>query len=92
MIFTGNLAAVGNCMDEYWTLKKKMAPGCEPTSVTHMIRAFRPYMHGQTMAGAGGGGFMYVLTKEANQIDFFKSIISSLKVFNTRLLKQNALK
>jgi fucokinase len=31
-----------------------------------MLKAMRPHAYGQSMAGAGGGGFMYVLTKQPN--------------------------
>jgi len=43
-----------------------MAPGCEPGFVKRMMDVMRPFAHGQSMAGAGGGGFMYVITKEPN--------------------------
>lgn len=44
-----------------------MAPGCEPVSVKAMMEALRPLVLGQTLAGAGGGGFLYVLTREPGQ-------------------------
>lgn len=44
-----------------------MAPGCEPASVKAMMEALRPLVLGQTLAGAGGGGFLYVLTREPGQ-------------------------
>ena len=35
---------------------------------------------GQAMAGAGGGGFIFVLTKEPNMVDNVKAVIKSMKV------------
>jgi galactokinase/mevalonate kinase-like predicted kinase len=32
------------------------------------------------MAGAGGGGFMYVLAKDANQKGLIKQLIPTIKV------------
>ena len=32
-----------------------MAPGCEPSVVKQMMDVMRPYAHGQSMCGAGGG-------------------------------------
>lgn len=44
-----------------------MAPGCEPASVKAMMEALRPLVLGQSLAGAGGGGFLYLLTREPHQ-------------------------
>ena len=48
----------------YWQQKKVMASGCEPELCARMMRALSPYALGQSLAGAGGGGFLYLLTKE----------------------------
>ena len=79
----GNLEEVGDCLDQYWILKKVMAPGCEPSGVTHMIQALRPYISGTCMAGAGGGGFLYLLMKEPQKHDFVRNVIQDLKVIFT---------
>lgn len=44
-----------------------MAPGSEPATVKAMMEALRPLVLGQTLAGAGGGGFLYLLTREPRQ-------------------------
>ena len=41
-----------------------MAPGCEPVIVRQMMDVMRPHVYGQSMCGAGGGGFMYALAKD----------------------------
>uniref|UniRef100_A0A8B9ZK13 Fucose kinase n=1 Tax=Anas platyrhynchos TaxID=8839 RepID=A0A8B9ZK13_ANAPL len=58
---------LGTCLERYWQQKKRMAPGCEPLAVGRMMGTLRPYVHGQCLAGAGGGGFLYVLTKAPAQ-------------------------
>uniref|UniRef100_H3CAG6 L-fucose kinase n=1 Tax=Tetraodon nigroviridis TaxID=99883 RepID=H3CAG6_TETNG len=63
----GSLPRLGACLDRFWRQKKVMAPGCEPASVKAMMEALRPLVLGQTLAGAGGGGFLYVLTREPGQ-------------------------
>ncbi|XP_015275297.1 PREDICTED: L-fucose kinase [Gekko japonicus] len=60
----GNLALLGKCMSNYRLQKKVMAPGCEPLAVQRMMEALQPHVYGQSLAGAGGGGFLYVLTKQ----------------------------
>uniref|UniRef100_A0A674MS94 Fucose kinase n=1 Tax=Takifugu rubripes TaxID=31033 RepID=A0A674MS94_TAKRU len=63
----GSLSRLGACLDQFWRLKKVMAPGCEPASVKTMMEALKPLVLGQTLAGAGGGGFLCVLTREPQQ-------------------------
>jgi galactokinase/mevalonate kinase-like predicted kinase len=36
------------------------------------------YLHGYSMCGAGGGGFMYLLLKDASQAETVRGIISGL--------------
>ncbi|XP_053742256.1 L-fucose kinase isoform X2 [Synchiropus splendidus] len=63
----GSLQNLGLCLDRTWQQKKFMAPGCEPASVRRMMDALRPLVLGQSLAGAGGGGFLYLLTRQPNQ-------------------------
>ncbi|XP_022083958.1 L-fucose kinase-like [Acanthaster planci] len=75
----GDFEKVGACMNTYWSQKKVMAPGSEPLVVQRMMAALQAHVYGQCLAGAGGGGFMYVLTKEPNAIDKVTEILSSLE-------------
>ncbi|KAL5013089.1 hypothetical protein ScPMuIL_011640 [Solemya velum] len=61
----GELQQIGNCMDRYWQMKKKMAPGCETSAITSLMVALRPFVYGICMAGAGGGGFLYALARDS---------------------------
>ncbi len=60
----GDLETMGKCVDAYWAQKKVMAPGCEPALVTKIMAVLRPLSLGLSMCGAGGGGFMYAITRE----------------------------
>ncbi|XP_052816143.1 L-fucose kinase-like [Mya arenaria] len=75
----GDLEKVGQCMDQYWTLKKRMAPGCEPEFVSRLMSAVRSNALGMSMAGAGGGGFMYVLARDQEARTNIKNIIDSME-------------
>ena len=80
VLFLGDLKKVGSCLDRYWQMKKIMAPGCETQIITTLMEALRPFALGICMAGAGGGGFMYVLAKDANQKGLIKQLIPTIKV------------
>ncbi|XP_071824036.1 L-fucose kinase-like isoform X2 [Apostichopus japonicus] len=75
----GNFEKVGDCMNIYWTQKKVMAPGCEPQLVRRMMDALLPHVYGQALAGAGGGGFMYILTKESGAVLRVKEILAGVE-------------
>lgn len=77
---TGDLELLGTCLECYWQQKKRMAPGCEPLAVGRMMGALRPYVHGQCLAGAGGGGFLYVLTKAPRQKEALHQILAKIEV------------
>jgi fucokinase len=58
-------AAVGACLDTYWTQKKRMAAHAEPAEVTAMLAVLRPLVYGASLCGAGGGGFLVGVAREA---------------------------
>ena len=66
----GDLSLVARCIDEYWQLKQRMAPGCEPAFVMRLCSAMQSdsatptrssVLSCASLAGAGGGGFLYGL-------------------------------
>ena len=78
---SGDLAGLGACLDTYWQQKQRMAPGCEPASVTRMLAALRPLVYGASMAGAGGGGFLYVLMKDGTDaVQRVRGVLSQVQV------------
>ncbi|XP_078400065.1 L-fucose kinase isoform X2 [Cetorhinus maximus] len=71
----GDLSQIGQCLNTYWQQKKYMAPGCEPSAVRQIMAVLRPHVHGQSLAGAGGGGFLYLLTKKPRQKEALERIL-----------------
>ena len=53
------------CVNEYWMLKKAMDPGSTNERVEYIIARISPWTSAVTLAGAGGGGFMFILAKNA---------------------------
>nr|XP_042133636.1 L-fucose kinase isoform X3 [Peromyscus maniculatus bairdii] len=72
----GNLPLLGQYLTSYWEQKKLMAPGCEPLAVQRMMDVLAPYVYGQSLAGAGGGGFLYLLTKEPRQKEALEAVLA----------------
>lgn len=72
----GSLPLLGQCLTVYWKQKKLMAPGCEPLAVRRMMDVLAPHVHGQSLAGAGGGGFLYVLTKKPRQKEAVEAVLA----------------
>lgn len=46
------------------------------------MEALRPLVLGQTLAGAGGGGFLYVLTREPRQREEVLRVLNDTPVRN----------
>ena len=44
---------------------------------SRMIDAMAPHVYGQSMAGAGGGGFMYVVAKKPESAAMLEEIVRS---------------
>lgn len=63
------------CVNEYWMLKKAMDPGSTNERVEYIIARISPWTSAVTLAGAGGGGFMFILAKSA---EAKKKIVASL--------------
>lgn len=76
----GMIPLLGQYLTSYWEQKKRMAPGCEPLAVRRMMDVLAPYVHGQSLAGAGGGGFLYLLTKEPQQKEVVEAVLAKTEV------------
>lgn len=76
----GSLPLLGQCLTSYWEQKKLMAPGCEPRAVRRLMAVLAPHVHGQSLAGAGGGGFLYLLTKEPRQKEALEAVLAEAEV------------
>ena len=59
-----NIEGVGECLSQYWNIKKTLAPGAEPLLVKNILQTLDPFIIGGSLAGAGGGGFMTAVLKD----------------------------
>ena len=77
----GDMDHVGSCVGRYWEMKKRMAPGCESATIARIMATLKPYMCGMCSAGAGGGGFIYGITKEPRLHSFIKVMLEQQEVY-----------
>eukprot|EP00095_Tigriopus_kingsejongensis_P010928 maker-scaffold206_size259025-snap-gene-0.12 protein:Tk10928 transcript:maker-scaffold206_size259025-snap-gene-0.12-mRNA-1 annotation:"l-fucose kinase" len=70
-----NLPEIGRILDECWKCKKILATGSEPPSITKIFEATRHLCHGQTLPGAGGGGFIVALTREPHMASSVRELL-----------------
>jgi fucokinase len=60
-LLAGDLDVLGGLLGEHWTLNKRMDPGCTNPLIDDMFQAMAPLIRGGKLAGAGGGGFGFVV-------------------------------
>jgi fucokinase len=67
-LMAGDVAHIGASLSTYWAQKKRMAPLAEPAEVTAMLSVMEDLIHGASLTGAGGGGFLVGLTKKPRSV------------------------
>ena len=59
----GDFDGFAEALNGYWRDKKLLDPGSSNDRVEAIISKIKPYTSAVTLAGAGGGGFMYIFAK-----------------------------
>jgi len=72
----GDLEGFAACVNSYWRDKKLLDAGSTNERVDDLIDAIRPYASAVTLAGAGGGGFMYILAKSSHAAQRLRSLLA----------------
>jgi len=74
---SGNVESFAKCVNDYWRDKKLLDAGSTNEKVDDMIDAIRPYVSAVSLAGAGGGGFMYILAKSTSDVQRVKKMLEN---------------
>ena len=74
----GDFEKLGACLSVSRTHKLMMAPGSMPMRVELFIDKVKDELLGYQLAGAGGGGFLILLTREAHQQERMNAVLGSV--------------
>ena len=56
-------------LNEYWSLKKQMAAGSEPSHIRELFAYLSPLCSGWSLCGAGAGGFAIIIAKRGTNLE-----------------------
>ena len=62
----GDWDSLGRMMTEHWESNQVLDPHTTNTRINAILEICQPYMSGAKLAGAGGGGFLMVMAKDAD--------------------------
>ncbi|KAG1683639.1 L-fucose kinase [Nymphon striatum] len=80
-----DLQNLGTIMNRTWELKKIIAPGCEPAQVKKIMALLKDHVYGQSLAGAGGGGFLCAVSKKPNSAEFINNLLEKEGYLNAKV-------
>lgn len=61
----GNFEEYGRMIARTWNQNRRLDPGTEPEAVAEMVRRVSDWTLGCKLPGAGGGGYLYMVAKDA---------------------------
>ena len=62
----GDIDAFARTLKDYWTLKQRLDAGASTPEIESLIDAVRDDLAGYELPGAGGGGFLLLIARDAN--------------------------
>lgn len=68
---------MGRLIGKTWEQNKKLDSGTDPDGVEAVIRIVKDYCWGYKLPGAGGGGFLYMVAKDAEAAARIKSTLQA---------------
>jgi fucokinase len=85
----GDFEELGRVMAEAWEVHQELDPHCSNADVDAIFRRIEDFSLGGKLAGAGGGGFLGVLAKDAEAAGRIREILGQLgrgiRVYEWRL-------
>ena len=70
-----DFSAFSKMIDKSWQLNQKIDSGTNTPEIQQLIDKIEPYILGQKLLGAGGGGFMLMLAKDEQSANKIKEVL-----------------
>jgi fucokinase len=74
----GRLDDLGSILREAWLANQQLVPHCSNPSVEALLDGVRPWSCGAKLAGAGGGGFLGIIAKDAEAARHIRRYLDGL--------------
>jgi galactokinase/mevalonate kinase-like predicted kinase len=71
-----NIDAFGKKIAEVWELNKTLDPGTSNEQIEAILSKISHLIHGAKLLGAGGGGFLFMVTKGVEQTQQIRKILT----------------
>mgnify|MGYP000879542003 CR=1 FL=1 len=75
-LLAGDVDGFGELLGEHWEINKRMDPGCTNPFIDGLFETMRPCIHGGKLAGAGGGGFAFVIGRGDHCMDVLSDALA----------------
>jgi galactokinase/mevalonate kinase-like predicted kinase len=75
-IMRGNFEEYGRLVGKSWQQNKRLDSGTNPPAVENIIAKIKDYCLGYKLPGAGGGGYLYMVAKDAQAAQYIKKVLT----------------
>jgi galactokinase/mevalonate kinase-like predicted kinase len=75
-IVEGDWKHLGELLDRHWQLNQVLDPHTTNAPINAILDQARPYIYGAKLAGAGGGGFLMMLARDAEAAQALRAVLA----------------
>ena len=72
-----DIAEFGRLIDVAWELNKQLDPNSTNDEIEELFGRVRPFVYGAKLLGAGGGGFMLMICRSAEDAASIRQMLSA---------------
>jgi galactokinase/mevalonate kinase-like predicted kinase len=77
VIQRGDYDQLGKQIEKSWELNNQLDSGTSSPEIQKMLDSIAPYLIGKKLAGAGGGGFMFMMAKDIDAAQKIREILNA---------------